>query len=466
MTRRAVVYCRISRDRAGAGLGVERQEADCRALAERLGWSVVAVRTDNDISAYSGKPRPGYAALLEDLRAGRADAVLAWHPDRLHRRPTELEEFIDVCERHGVAVQTVQAGEVDLSTPSGRAVARTLGAWARHEVEHAIERQRRAKAQAAAAGRYRGGRRPYGYKADGVTPEPAEAKIVNEITQRALVGESLRSITADLNARGITTTTGGRWEYTQVRRTIVRPRNAGLIEHNGTIVAEAEWPAIVDRNAWHAVRALLSDPARRHMPRSRERFLGSGLFVCGVCGETMLTATAQGAGRKQRPAYRCRTGSHLTRMAEPVDELVSAIAIERLSRPDARLLLKPRPNVDVPALQARSVALRGRLDELSGLFAAGAIDARQLTTGTTSIRAQLDQVDAELAAAVAASPLAEFAGAEDVAEAWEAAPVSRRKAVIRELMTVTLQKAPRGRRPGGTYFDPDAIEIKWKGESA
>src|SRR3954451_16692791 len=38
MTRRAVVSCRITRDREGAGLGVARQEQDCRDLADRLGW--------------------------------------------------------------------------------------------------------------------------------------------------------------------------------------------------------------------------------------------------------------------------------------------------------------------------------------------------------------------------------------------------------------------------------------------
>jgi site-specific DNA recombinase len=45
------IYCRISRDRVGAGLGVERQEEDCRDLANRLRWDVVDVYTDNDLSA-------------------------------------------------------------------------------------------------------------------------------------------------------------------------------------------------------------------------------------------------------------------------------------------------------------------------------------------------------------------------------------------------------------------------------
>ena len=80
--RDALIYARISEDRAGAGLGVDRQERDCRTLADQLGWRVAGVLTDNDTSAYSGKPRKGYRALLEQLDSGRATGVLAWHTDR------------------------------------------------------------------------------------------------------------------------------------------------------------------------------------------------------------------------------------------------------------------------------------------------------------------------------------------------------------------------------------------------
>jgi hypothetical protein len=34
---RPAVYCRISKDRTGTGLGVECQRGDCQALADRLG---------------------------------------------------------------------------------------------------------------------------------------------------------------------------------------------------------------------------------------------------------------------------------------------------------------------------------------------------------------------------------------------------------------------------------------------
>ena len=81
--RRAGLYARISKDREGAGLGVERQRDDCLALARRLGWDVSAVYTDNDVSAYKGKRRPGYQALIAAVRSGEINAVIAWHPDRL-----------------------------------------------------------------------------------------------------------------------------------------------------------------------------------------------------------------------------------------------------------------------------------------------------------------------------------------------------------------------------------------------
>ncbi|MDP9397026.1 MAG: recombinase family protein [Actinomycetota bacterium] len=98
---------------------MDRQRDDCLELAERLGWQVVGHHSDNDLSAYSGKPRPGYQALLADIQHQRADAVLVWHTDRLHRRPTELEDCITIRDKYGVITQTVKAGPLDLANPVG-----------------------------------------------------------------------------------------------------------------------------------------------------------------------------------------------------------------------------------------------------------------------------------------------------------------------------------------------------------
>lgn len=471
MSRRAALYCRISRDRTGAHLGVDRQEEDCRELADRLGWTVATVNADNDLSAYSGKPRPGYRALLDHLRAGRADAVIAWHTDRLHRSPTELEEFISICETHGVMVQTVKAGEIDLATPSGRAVARTLGAWARHEVEHAIERQQRAKRQAAEAGKYRGGRRAFGYLADGVTIAESEAEVIREMARRVLEGESLRSIAHDLTGRGSTGTSGGVWHGASVRDVLIKPRTAGLIEHHGEVVGEALWPAVLPPETWRAVRAVLTAAGRSQPKAAPRRWLMSGLALCGLpgCGlPVRITAQRSSNGKTQRPNYRCSGRPvHVSRAANHVDDLVAAVVVGRLAKPDAATLLQSTSGlVDLGALHTEANGIRARMNEMAELFATDAITLEQLTAGTAGRRARLAQLDSIIAASTVASPLDGLIGAEDVEAVWSGLSLEKRRAVVDALVKVTILPGRRGRKVGGHYFDPASVRIEWRAPSA
>jgi site-specific DNA recombinase len=92
----AAIYLRISSDPLGDTLGVKRQEADCVAEAARRGWVVSEIYTDDDRSAFSGKPRPDYLRLLANVRLGLHDGVMAWRLDRLHRQLSELENFITI----------------------------------------------------------------------------------------------------------------------------------------------------------------------------------------------------------------------------------------------------------------------------------------------------------------------------------------------------------------------------------
>src|SRR5439155_20339891 len=124
--------------------------------------------------------------LLDDVRGGSVTAVVAWHPDRLYRHPKDLEEFITVIEHAGCAVETVQAGDLNLATPSGRAVARTLGAWGRYESEHKSARLKAKHLQLAEAGADGGGGRPFGYEDDRRSLRPTEAALIREAADRVL----------------------------------------------------------------------------------------------------------------------------------------------------------------------------------------------------------------------------------------------------------------------------------------
>ena len=459
---RASIYCRISRDREGAGLGVATQEADCRELARKLSWSIVAVHTDNDLSAHSGKRRPGYEKLLTQIRAGDIDAVLAWHTDRLHRSPVELEAYVAACETHGVVTHTVKAGQLDLSTASGLMVARILGATARHEVDHMIERQRRAKKRSADAGKWKGGRRPYGYAADGVTIIPEEAQMIAEATAALLAGASLRGIAAQWNAEGKRTSTGGTWHSSALRVTLTRPRNAGLMEHQGQIIGKAEWPAIVSEVEWRALVDKLAEPDRRtngHGPG--RKWLGSGLYRC-ECGVPVICSSSNEA-----KCYRCRDGcGRLSRRRADVDELVTKVIVDRLRRPDVATLVAGDRVDETRVLESQAVALRSRLDSLAGLFAQGVVDAQQLAAGTRELNAALADVRTKISRIYDGSALAGIVEADDAGSAWLEAPLDRKRAVLDALATVTLLRGAQGRpagwRPGQSYFRPELVRIEWR----
>ena len=471
------IYCRISRDKKrdkkGEGLGVDRQEEDCRKLAKQLGWKVRKVYVDNDLSAYSGKRRPQYQALLSDLAAGLVSGVIAWHPDRLHRSPTELESYIDLADKRGIETQTVQAGRWDLSTPSGRLNARVVGGFARYESEHRSARVTAAAAQRAKAGGWSGGRRAYGWEKDGMTPREAEAVELRKAAEQIAQGVSLRAVVADLNARKVPTTNGKRpWDSTTLRETLLSPRHAGLAAYKGEVVGTAAWPAIVPMDLWQNVNRVLTDPDRRTNggASGTVKWLGSGIYRCGVCGSAEhMRARTRTDGRKR---YRCgnrvkgEARQHVGRDALLLDNLVELTLVSYLSNPNimAALTAPPDSSVDTVALQAELAGCRQRMNEAAEMFAAGTVTATQLATITATAQAKIAALHEQLASGVAASPLAVFEAGEDIAERWFGSggingdrdgglPLGVRRELLRLIADVTILPA----KPGP--FRPDCIDI-------
>lgn len=71
--------------------------------------------------------------MLADLRSGTRDAVIVWHLDRLHRRPIELEEFVQTCAAANVTDVVTLHGDFNLGSGDGLLVARLLSAVAANE---------------------------------------------------------------------------------------------------------------------------------------------------------------------------------------------------------------------------------------------------------------------------------------------------------------------------------------------
>jgi DNA invertase Pin-like site-specific DNA recombinase len=468
MAQAAAIYARISSDPDGTRLGVERQIEDCEAIAASLGWPVVEVFVDNDVSAYSGKRRPEYERLCEDIKAGTVDALVVWHPDRLHRSPRELEDFIDLCDAASLTdIATARAGDVDLTTPQGRMVARLGGVIARGESDKAADRLRRKHAELATKGKVSGGgTRPYGYTQDRRHIVPGEDTIIREAAKRTLAGDSARSICSDFNERGINTSAGGEWTPTTLNRMLRSARISGRREHRGEITAKAEWPGVItpalsDRLRARLRRAAGPGPTGRN---PRRYLLAGGLLRCGLCSTPMVSRPRTGGLRR----YVCSSGpgfggcGKMAINADPVEGFVAQAVLYRLDTPQlAQALTEVRKaNADHDQLAASIAEDAAMLDQLARDYADKAISHQEWSTARQPIQGRIDQAKRRLSRISRTNRIDDYVGkSQALADAWVGLDLLRQQAII---ATVLDHLVVNPAVPGRNRFDPSRLDPIWR----
>jgi len=130
------IYARVSTD----SQTVENQLQELHAVAQRQGWVVVAVLTDEGISGAKGRDqRPAYDALLKGIARREFEQIMAWSVDRLGRSLPDLVSFLNEAHAKNVDLYLHQQG-LDTSTPSGRMMFQMLSVFA--EFERAMIRER------------------------------------------------------------------------------------------------------------------------------------------------------------------------------------------------------------------------------------------------------------------------------------------------------------------------------------
>jgi DNA invertase Pin-like site-specific DNA recombinase len=462
---KAAIYARISDDRDGTRAGVERQLEDCRRLVRDRGWTVFDEYVDNDRSAWSGKERPRYAAMLADLEAGAFDALVVYHQDRLSRNPREFEEFLALCDRVGMQRFTTVCGVTDLGNSDGIMVARVFSALAANASDATSRRVRRANDERAKAGRPHGSRRPYGYEPDGMTVREAEAAVLRTAVTRLLAGESLMAIGRWLEAEQIPTAAGApKWHTQTLRTMLMSPRIAGLRQHRGQVIGPAAWPAIITPEQHERIVALLSDPGRR-VKRAPRRYPLSGIVRCGVCTHRMIASPQEGRRR-----YGCRPepdhGSgcgHVYIVAEPLEAFIADAVLMRLDTPALADALAGRHGADSD-YQRVSAAVRAdheHLDELAAAYAKKQINLGEWLNAKQIITDRLQENERALARLSQDDALIGLVGNGSALRAqWDTLNVTRQGAIIRAVLEhVLIQPA---NKAGRRAFDIDRVQPVWR----
>jgi site-specific DNA recombinase len=372
----------------------------------------------------------------------------------------------------GLRVVTVD-GEIDLSTADGEFRATMLAALARFEARRKAERQIRSNERRRAEGiptsawkafgwtkRRRGDRGGGRGRSAGVRRVPRRAVAVDPA-----------------HPRGPERSAGHR-HRARVRSSPSMPCGillansqlyAGYIKHyaSGELypVQGGAFPPIVSEQTWRAAVAKLEDNVRRSARQGNQpKYLLSTIGLCGKCGATLVSGT----NSRKQPTYRCGEQFHLTRQREPVDAMVTEAVLTRLSSADVHDLVMPQEDEgpDREELLTERNALVERVKELSPLLRDIHQPVLEITAAINDVKARIDEIDAELldrSVSAAAKLLADVdepvgtAERREVVESkWKELDVDRRRMLVDELVTVTIEPIA----PGHVKFDPDLIRIE------
>lgn len=211
----AIGYIRVStQDQSESGLSLKHQESKIRSYADAMDINLVEVKTDSGHSAKSLN-RPAMQEIISLIKARQIDALIILKLDRLTRSVKDLGALVELLEKNGVALISVQ-DSINTNTAAGRLVLNVLGSVAQWERE-AIGERTKAALQVKKNQGQRAGEVPFGWNLaeDGVTlfVNHEEQNALNLMRELRAAGVSYRKIARELETRGISTKRGGKvWQ--------------------------------------------------------------------------------------------------------------------------------------------------------------------------------------------------------------------------------------------------------------
>jgi site-specific DNA recombinase len=473
----AAVYVRISDDRAKDAAGVGRQEQDARALAERLGWQVGPVIVENDVSAYKRQRialpngrhelrvvRPGFRNLLDLIVAGAVDGMIAYDLDRTARDPRDLEDLIDAVEQRvpRLPVESV-SGSLRLANDSDVTMGRVMVAIANKSSRDSSRRIKRKHDELAEQGRFAGGgARRFGFEHDGMTHNPREAEAIRWAARRVLDGQSVSSLTRELDERGVHPVKAAKWSAKSLTEILRGPRVAGLRVHRGEVVGKATWQPIIDLATHEALVAELHKRSKGAVQPTLVRWCNQILF-CGVCDHHLSGNSAPTVGGGYR--YWCDTGrggcGKIAVNGPGAEGEVERQVIEYLTHPDViSRLAEARSTQGTQRARADIAADEQQLRELARMWAEKQITLDEYAEARKIIEKRLNDARQVTLAAVP-DRVRKVLASTDHASAWDnLEPQAKREVVQVVVQSVGMKgwKVHPADTSKARAFQPERLE--------
>ena len=216
----AAVYIRVStEDQAREGFSLGEQKEKLLQLCAFKGYEVFKVYEDAGISAKDMEHRPAFQEMLQDMRNGKINYIVAYKLDRVTHSIRDLEELISQLEKYNCYL-VCDRDDVNTSTANGRFFVRMLTVLSQLEIEIVSERTKFGL-NGAIKSSHLPGPAPLGYKKDGnkkTIVDETTKTIIERIFKMYLEGKSFQQISNIFNEEKLLNPK--KWKDTTIQKII------------------------------------------------------------------------------------------------------------------------------------------------------------------------------------------------------------------------------------------------------
>ena len=301
----AGVYIRVSTEaQAREGFSLGEQEEKLLQLCNFKDLEVYKVYKDAGISAKDMEHRPQFQAMLQDMKEGKINYIVAYKLDRITRSVRDLEELISVLEQYNCFL-LCDRDDVNTSTANGRFFVRMLTVLSQLEIEIVSERTKFGLNGAIKSGHIPG-QRPFGYKsADDKTMiiDNATRPYVEKIFDMYLEGKSFQQIANYFKENDIYPKK--KWRDTTIQKIIDNKIYMGDYEQYKRIGKQENLEPIVYMNVVEPIISRAKwEECQRQKERNQRTYIRDRIYTffqrlkCPDCGRIMKCKGSGGTKRK------------------------------------------------------------------------------------------------------------------------------------------------------------------------
>lgn len=293
-----------------------------RLIQSHKGWTFTGVYADNAMTG-TKTSRENFQKLLAQCREGNIDLIITKSVSRFSRNTVALLETVRELKNLGIGV-FFEEQNINTLSAEGELLLTLLASYAQEESLSASENQKWRIRNSFKKGKLANLRFLFGYNIEKgeILINPEQAEIVREIFARVIKGETLGSISRDLNSRGLTGALGGRWEAHHIKNIITNEKYTGNallqkryrnnhidkkeVANEGQLdkyYVKNTHISIIDDETFNKAQLALKGIDEVFSKRKKpSRSIFTGKIICGKCGKTFKRITT-----KKSHSWNCRT---------------------------------------------------------------------------------------------------------------------------------------------------------------